>query len=60
MKVEYAELDFERFLTQFMPVGVEGDFPASLADDIPPMDRSVLLGTAGNLILEAVVCTIFG
>ncbi|EPS95907.1 hypothetical protein FOMPIDRAFT_100056 [Fomitopsis schrenkii] len=53
MKLNCAELDLEEFLTQFMPAGIAGDFPSSLADEIYPFDRRVLLGTVEMPICEA-------
>lgn len=50
-----AELDLEDFLSKFMPVGVNGDIPPSLVDNLPSFDRKVLLGTAENPICEALV-----
>lgn len=55
MNMKCAELDLEDFLSKFMPVGVNGDIPPSLVDNLPSFDRKVLLGTAENPICEALV-----
>lgn len=50
-----AEMEYEAFLTTFMPTGAEGDLPSSIVEDIPPFDRAVLLGTAEKPICESLV-----
>ena len=55
--MKHAELELETFLATFMPAGAAGDFPSGLVAEIPPFNRTVLLGTAERSICEALVRT---
>lgn len=59
MRFKCAELDFEEFLSQFMPTGVGGDFPSDLADEVYPSDQTVWLpvGTAEAYLRSSGVYT---